>query len=334
MLERLLRLDRRWIFLLLFVAVIIAVLVPFKLPVETSKLVRGIYDPIQALPARAPILLALDYDPAASAELDPVARAALRQMFRKDLRVIAMTHWPTGVDYVEGILEETVKEFDDLEVEAIATGARGRVNVGRRTAGDGLTWKDAYHEALRAAKEGAEVKLKGEEKPSLKVLRRTRTVEYGRDYCYLGTKAGEQILVINMGASIATAFPTDSRGSPTRSLEVMRGVESLKDVSYLLTIAAGASADWWVIYGQSKHKFPMGVACTAVMAPDMYPFVAARQITGLSGGMKGSWEYESLTETLGSATAAIPAQTVAHMVVIALVLFCNVAFVLQKRART
>lgn len=359
----LLKLDRRIVFLFLLVPVTLTVIWPdkFTFPIKTSTLVKGVHEAIEKLPPRAPILFALDFDPGSKPELEPMARAALRQCFRKDLRVISMTHWPTGLVMARDILNETVAEFDDLEVEIsrtfdsaaeagtwIATAPtptaddgtpiRERVNVGRRQGTGRLAWRPELHDALRAAPVGLLPKpvpsSDGKRFEALRVLARKPTLEYGVHYCFLGTKAGEQILVLTMGESITTAFPTDARtGRSTRDLPVMEGVRSLKDVSYLLTIAAGASYEWWLIYGSQKHRFPMGIGCTAVMAPDIYPYYGARQITGLVGGIKGAWEYEALVQTPGSATKAVAPQTVAHCVLILLILICNVVYFASGRGK-
>ena len=71
--------------------------------------------------------------------------------------------------------------------------------------------------------------------------------------------------------------------------------------------------------------------CTAVMAPDEYPYYGAKMITGLCGGIKGAWEYEKLVDTPGKAMQAVPGQTVAHCLVILLILFCNAAYFTTRR---
>src|ERR1041385_2920004 len=117
----LLRIDRRWIFLVLLVALIVTTVFRHNihLPIKPSTAVEGVWRPIEELPARAPVLVSLDFDPASRAELEPMARAALRQMFRKGLRVIMMTHWPTGLQMSSKILDETVAEFDAIEVSLV-----------------------------------------------------------------------------------------------------------------------------------------------------------------------------------------------------------------------
>ena len=87
---------------------------------------------------------------------------------------------------------------------------------------------------------------------------------------------------------------------------------------------------WWLIYGAQKHRIPMGIGATAVMAPDIYPYYGAKQITGLLGGIKGAWEYEALVETPGSATASAWGQTVAHGVLVVLILLCNLFYFLSR----
>jgi hypothetical protein len=330
--EYLLRIDRRVIFALLFVAVTLAVKFgdPGKIPIEPSAAVKGVWQPIENLAPRAPVMVAIDYDPASKAELDPMARAGLRQIFRKNLRMIAMTHWPTGVQMASDLVQEMAGEFDDITVNVSGTALEGVVvNVGRKTGPPQLPWSPALLGALRTAKPGdvAHVAMPGKTEAAIEVVSRKPTLEYGRDYCFLGTKAGEQVLVLTMGQSIPTAFPTDPHtGQATRDLHVMQGVESLKDLAYLLELGAGSSVDWWVKYGSQRYGFKMGVGCTAVMAPDEYPYYGAGMITGLAGGIKGAWEYEKLVDTPGTAMRAIPAQTVAHLLVMALIVFCNVAY--------
>ena len=357
--DYLLRIDRRVIFLLLFVAVTLAVLFgdPSKIPIVTTPAVRGVWEPIEKLKPGDPVLVAIDYDPASGAELDPMAKASLRQVFRKGVRMISMTHWPTGVQMASDLVAEMAMEFDDVTLETVktfeakveaekflaeeiakpgsgaglSTGTRVTVNVGRKTGPASLPWTVDLLAAVRGAKPGLVEKPVssdgGKTWAALRVIARAPTLEYGKDYCFLGTKGGEQVLVLTMGQSIPTAFPTDPHtGRSTRDLPVMQGVESLKDIAYLLELGAGSSVDWWVKYGSQRYGFKMGVGCTAVMAPDEYPYYGAGMITGLCGGIKGAWEYEKLVETPGTAMKAIPAQTVAHLLVIALIVFCNIAY--------
>ncbi|MGH7297648.1 MAG: hypothetical protein ACRELB_22110, partial [Polyangiaceae bacterium] len=121
--DRLLKIDRRWIFLLVFVTVVPVVYFRrvFHLPIHTGPAVEGIYNAINALPAGAPVMVAMDFDPSAQAELEPMSRAVMRHCFRKGLHLIGMTHWPTGAKMADEFMEETRAEFDDIDVVVAKT---------------------------------------------------------------------------------------------------------------------------------------------------------------------------------------------------------------------
>lgn len=429
----LLTIDRRIIFLLVLFAVIAGTLFPeyLSLPIAPSTPVRGIYDKIAALPARSPILISMDFDPASAPELEPMARSTLRQAMGRNLRVIGMTHWPGGLVLTESIIRQTAMEFDDVTLEfvpaasedfaeeaiaaislartaeereavlrlaafggeararklfaearAAAELAEERGGPGAQPAGEapaGSPLDRAFGAIVEAAREfPAEKKLAtrtvnfvrrpgpldrkrkardllwhldvgevaAEPVPVVdasgevtgyelvRVAARSPTLEYGKDWCFLGYKAGAAILMIAMGQNLLAAFPTDKYNTPTRELaqpgRVLEGVRSLGDLSYLVSFAAGDTAEQWIVYGSQKYGFPMGVGCTAVMAPNLYSFYGAKQITGLSGGIKGAWEYETLVDVPDRATDRAPVQTVAHLLVMALILFCNVAYFAQR----
>lgn len=110
--ERLHRIDRRYIFLMVAVAVIVPILLPLNLPVYVTKDVRGVYDAIEALPPRSPVLIAFDYEPGSTPECDPLALALLRHCFRRDLRVVGVTLLPVGVGTGEYALSVASREHD------------------------------------------------------------------------------------------------------------------------------------------------------------------------------------------------------------------------------
>ncbi|HWO57922.1 MAG TPA: hypothetical protein VNN55_10195 [bacterium] len=86
--EKMFAIDRRWVYLTLFVAVVVSLLLDFSIPVPISKEARNIYNYIEGLNAGDAIHLALDYDPSVSAELDPMTLSVLKQCFTKDIKVI------------------------------------------------------------------------------------------------------------------------------------------------------------------------------------------------------------------------------------------------------
>ncbi|MFO0773799.1 MAG: hypothetical protein U0172_03930 [Nitrospiraceae bacterium] len=108
--DRMLKLDRRIIFVVIGLCTLLPLLYPVGLPINISREVRGVYDFIEQLPPRAPILLSLDFDPASKPELYPQAVAILRHAFRKNLRVVAMTLWVTGTGMADQVITKIAKE--------------------------------------------------------------------------------------------------------------------------------------------------------------------------------------------------------------------------------
>lgn len=108
--ERMLRIDRRIIFLVIGLCTLLPLLFPVGLPIKISSEVRGVYDYIDNLPEGSVFLLSLDFDPASKPELYPQAIAILRHAFRKNLRVVAMTLWVSGTGLADQIISQTAKE--------------------------------------------------------------------------------------------------------------------------------------------------------------------------------------------------------------------------------
>lgn len=266
--KRLLTLDRRIIFLLVLVAVIVSLLLNFELPIRPTQPVINIYNKIESLDETDHIILAMDYDPSSKEELHPMAIALLHHCFARDIKVLGLTLWPGGAGLAE---------------EAIVT-----------TAGE-------YGK------------------------------ESGKDYLYFGYKPGQASLIINMGEDIYTAFPKDYYGNITRGLPVLSGVNSLKDIEYVIDLAAGQTVETWIAYGKEKYMFEMAAGCTAVIGPDMYPFIQSGQLNGLMGGLKGAAEYEFLVDRKSTAIDGMRPQSVVHLLVIAFVVIGNVLYFTYRK---
>lgn len=114
--SRLLRLletlDRRWIFLFVFLGILGPLFMPLGLPIVPSKEVEGFFAQLEALPDGATFYLAADYDPGSMPELDPMLRASIRQACRKKLKIIVGSLWPAAPPLVDRALREVaVAEF-------------------------------------------------------------------------------------------------------------------------------------------------------------------------------------------------------------------------------
>ncbi len=109
--ERMLKIDRRIIFLVIGLCTLLPLLYPVGLPIKISSEVRGVYEHIESLPEQSVFLLSIDFDPASKPELYPQAIALLRHAFRKNLRVITMTLWVSGTGMADQIVTQVAKEM-------------------------------------------------------------------------------------------------------------------------------------------------------------------------------------------------------------------------------
>ncbi len=126
--DKLANLDRRILFLLVTVFAIVPLIWPLALPVSTTPEVKSIYDKIESLPERSVFLLSMDFDPASAPELFPMAKAVLRHAFKKNLRVIGVSLWPSG----KGLL---LQAFDEVSQEYGRENGKDFVVLGVQTGG-------------------------------------------------------------------------------------------------------------------------------------------------------------------------------------------------------
>ena len=158
--------------------------------------------------------------------------------------------------------------------------------------------------------------------------------EYGSDYVFLGFKTGYHSLVINMGHDFHGTFPQDLHGNNTTELPVTKNINGLANFDYVLCLAAGNTPDGvWIPYGQERYKFKFGLGCTAVMAPDQFPYLQSGQMNGMMGGLAGAAEYETLVQASGTATEGMRPQSVVHLIIIAFIILGNVMYFLYGRQK-
>jgi len=99
--DRLILIDRRVIFLLISLSVIVPLLVKIELPLEVTPEVRRVFELVESLPDGSRILIPCEYAPDVMAEMEPMLYAILRQCYRKNLKVIVTALYPTGVNLIE-----------------------------------------------------------------------------------------------------------------------------------------------------------------------------------------------------------------------------------------
>ncbi len=108
MYEFLKNLDRRWIFLTMFLAVAVPILLQAQFPEKATGLAQAVFDEIERLDEGSPVLLAFDYDPASEGELGPMATAFVRHCCEKKLKMYFLALWPVGPQMIDDTIARVI----------------------------------------------------------------------------------------------------------------------------------------------------------------------------------------------------------------------------------
>jgi hypothetical protein len=157
--------------------------------------------------------------------------------------------------------------------------------------------------------------------------------KYGVDFVNLGYKEGREVVMVSLGKSIPGTFPADFYGTPVSELPIMEGVEDFSDVAMIVNISAGyPGTKEWVQQVQSRFHVVLAAGCTAVSAPEYYPYYQSGQLVGLLGGLSGAAEYEKLVGVSGTATRGMDAQSLGHLAIIVFIIVGNILYFRSKRS--
>ncbi|MFQ5500164.1 MAG: hypothetical protein ACE5FH_10890 [Candidatus Zixiibacteriota bacterium] len=123
--DRMMQIDRRWIFLFLIVVCVTAYTIPFEVPILIEPEVESIHTFIDSLAPGEIVLVAIDYDPNALAELHPMTYAIVEHCWRKELKVIFTALSQNG----PGMADQAIRDISDsllLEREYNGVKYKGR----------------------------------------------------------------------------------------------------------------------------------------------------------------------------------------------------------------
>lgn len=102
-------LDRRWVFLLMLLAVAVPILAGFRVREYPTDLVRRTFEAIDRLPQGSKVLLSWDFDPASAGELEPMATAFTRHCCEKQHKMVFMALWPVGPQMADDTIEKVIR---------------------------------------------------------------------------------------------------------------------------------------------------------------------------------------------------------------------------------
>jgi len=114
--EKLGTLDRRVIFLLIALSVIIPLIIHYTTTILPGDMVQRLFDKVENLPPGSKILISFDYGPSTVPENQPMANALTRHALEKGHRIYLMALWATGPRQALQLVDEIIAaEFPGAE---------------------------------------------------------------------------------------------------------------------------------------------------------------------------------------------------------------------------
>jgi len=111
MMEKLLNLDRRIIYLVISLAVIVPFFIPMRMPVYVTPPVQDVYDYIEDLSEGSVVMVGFDFSLAAVPELRPMCVAVLRHCYSRKLKVVGMTLYFDALIMAGKAMEQVAQEY-------------------------------------------------------------------------------------------------------------------------------------------------------------------------------------------------------------------------------
>ncbi|MCW3098600.1 MAG: hypothetical protein JWL77_4218 [Chthonomonadaceae bacterium] len=155
-------------------------------------------------------------------------------------------------------------------------------------------------------------------------------IKEGVNWVNFGYRVDQQNFVRAMVKDVPGTLAKDIHDAPLGTLPVMKGIQTAKDISMILDVNPTINYTIYIQFMQGPYKIPMGLAPTAVMAPEAFNYLDSGQIVGMLQGLQGAVEYEQLLNTFGRATRASNSLSVAHLLLIGFIILGNIAMLLER----
>lgn len=164
---------------------------------------------------------------------------------------------------------------------------------------------------------------------------------YDTDYVNLGYKPGREAVIKGIASDIRSMYTVDLMGIQIEDLKMMKNIINVENFDFVISLSAGdPGSKQWVQYATDPKKIPFTTGCTSIQVTDIIPYVENEQILGILAGMPGAAEYEKLVkdklEGMGiedspwKATSMLPAQTLAHIMIVIFIIFGNIAYFINR----
>ncbi len=154
--------------------------------------------------------------------------------------------------------------------------------------------------------------------------------KYGVDWCNWGFLTGDAAMIQALAKNIPKTVQKDFRGTPLTDIPMMQGIEDISDVSLIIDIDYGPRPEW-ISFVHGPYGTPIIFGCASIVSSTLFPYIDSGQLAGLLVGVRGATEYESLLGYRGMGHKLIIPQSLAHLLIVILVLLGNIGYLAARK---
>lgn len=156
---------------------------------------------------------------------------------------------------------------------------------------------------------------------------------YGKDHVILPYVAASEATTSAMGTNIRGVFSVDSFGTPLDQIPLMKNINKATDFSlHIVMAAAGGNEEWAVRQWNIPHRVPIGAFTISIVYPALIPYWRTGAIVGMTNGVRGGAEYESLVGAPGPGLRRTDILSAVHLLYVGLIVVANVEMLKKKRS--
>jgi hypothetical protein len=111
--EYLSRLDRRIVYLVLALAVMLPLVIPSVQKVRVMTPVSKLFNAVEAIPDDRILMIDFDYDPQTLPEIEPMGVAVLRHAFQRRIKVAVLSLYVQPLGLAKKALDQVTEEFNE-----------------------------------------------------------------------------------------------------------------------------------------------------------------------------------------------------------------------------
>lgn len=272
--KKLANIPSRLIYLIMFAAVTIPMIVPLGLPLRTGATVTKSWQLIDSLQPGDVVHLTFEFEAVGIPELGPMLDVILPTLAKKQVKVVGISFTQQGVIYGNMYMKKLLEPVGYV---------------------------------------------------------------YGEDYINLGYIPGRTASAVAYAEDIWSTVGKDFYGKSLENYPIMQNIRSISDYALVIHAASdpadGVGSVEFITNVAVPNKVTMLLCIHTLAVALNMPYLQAGQLQGIIPGLRGAAELEKIANMKGLGLASMDAQSLAHVVIIGLIVIGNVAYIQHKKSK-